>query len=191
MTTPSSPADQLDVALSATGELVAGVRDDQWSAPTPCTEWTVRDLVNHLVGANRFFTARLRDRTPPDRGADHLGGDPTAAFRDSAAELQAAFDQPGVPERTFQAPIGALPGSALLQLRMTDLLVHAWDLAQATGQAAELPDDLAEQALAFSMARLASATRTGRFGPAQPVADDAPAIDRLVAYLGRPVRPGR
>jgi hypothetical protein len=51
-----------------------------------------------------------------------------------------------------------------------------------------LPEDLAEQALVFSRAQMATVSRTGRFGPAQPVADDAPAIDRLVAFLGRPVR---
>jgi uncharacterized protein (TIGR03086 family) len=188
MVTPLSPRGQLALALSATGDLVAGVRDEQWSAPTPCTDWTVRDLVNHLVGANLVFAALLRDRTPPDRGTDHLGENPAVAYRDSGTAVQAAFDQPGVLERTYQAPIGSVPGAVMLHLRITDLLVHAWDLAQATGQPVDLPDDLAEQALAFSRAQLADLPRAGRFGPAQPVTHNAPALDRLVAYLGRPVR---
>jgi uncharacterized protein (TIGR03086 family) len=68
-------------------------------------------------------------------------------------------------------------------VRITDLLAHGWDLAQATDQ----PDDLAEQALAFVRIQLATQPRTGRFQLAQPVADDAPPIDRLVAFLGRAV----
>lgn len=190
MTSPSSSAGPLARSLSAVGDLVGGIRDDQWPAPTPCTEWTVRDLVNHLVVANLVFVANLCDRTPPERGADHLGDDPVAAYRDSGAALQAAFDQPGVTERTYRTPIGTLPGAELLQLRVTDLLVHGWDLAQATGQPADLPEDLAEQVLTFSLAALADVPREGRFGPAQPVAADAPAIERLVACLGRSVRAG-
>jgi len=181
---------QLARALSVTGSLVAGVRDEQWSSPTPCTDWTVRDLVNHLVGANLVFAALLQDRTPPDRGTDHLGEDPAGAYRDSGAAVLAAFDRPGVFERTFPVPIGSVPGAVMLHLRITDLLVHAWDLAQATSQPAELPDDLVEQALAFSRILLADVPRAGRFGPVQPIAPDAPALDRLVAYLGRPVRAG-
>lgn len=91
-------------------------------------------------------------------------------------------------ERAYHGPPGTISGAAWLHVRITDLLAHGWDLARATGQPAELPEDLAEQALIFSRAQMATVSRTGRFGPAQPVADDAPAIDRLVAFLGRPVR---
>jgi len=92
-------------------------------------------------------------------------------------------------ERVFQAPIGPAPGAVLLHLRITELLVHGWDLARATGQPAHLPDDLAEEELAFARGLSApDVPRSGHpFGPAQGVADDAPTIDRLAAYLGRPV----
>jgi uncharacterized protein (TIGR03086 family) len=73
---------------------------------------------------------------------------------------------------------------------MADLLTHGWDLARAIGQPVELPGDLVEQALAFAQVQLADVPRTGRFDQAQPVADDAPAIDRLAALLGRPVGAG-
>src|SRR5260370_8838595 len=63
-TRPAGPADLLARALDATGDLVAGVRDDQWDAPTPCTGWNVRDLVNHVVGGNLAF-ARLPPGHPP------------------------------------------------------------------------------------------------------------------------------
>lgn len=188
MTSPSPPVEQLTQALNAVGDLIDGIRDDQWAAPTPCTDWTVRDLVNHLVGVNLAFAARLRDQDPPERSADHLGDDPAGAYRNTGAAVQAGFEQPGVLERTtYHGPLGTISGTAFLHVRITDLLAHGWDLARATGQPAELPEDLAEQALARSQVMMATMSRSDRFAPAQPVADDAPAIDRLVAFLGRPV----
>ncbi|MGH3751697.1 MAG: TIGR03086 family metal-binding protein [Pseudonocardiaceae bacterium] len=187
MTSPPPALGQLTRAMSAVGQLIDGIRDDQWSAPTPCTDWTVRDVIYHLVGINLVFVARLNDQTPPERGTDVLGDGPAGAYRDSGVAAQGAFEQPGVLERTYHSPLGAATGAELLHWRIADLLAHGWDLARATGQPAELPEDLAEQALFFARVQLATMPRTGRFGPAQPVADDASAIDRLVAFLGRPV----
>lgn len=178
---------QLSRALGSVGDLITGIRPEQWSAPTPCTDWTVHTLVNHLVGINVVFTALLQGQAPPERGADHLGEDPTGAYHHSAVAILAAFDQPGVLQHTYHGPLGAASGAERLQIRMADLLAHGWDLAQATGQPVALPEDLAEQALIFVRAQLSTQPRTGRFGPAQAVADDAPAIERLVAFLGRSI----
>jgi len=178
---------QLGRAFAAVGDLITNIRPEQWSAPTPCTDWTVRQLVDHLIGMNRVFAALLAGEPPSRRDADHIEGDPVGAYRDSAARLQAAFDQPGALERTYRGPLGAATGSERLQIRLYDLLAHGWDLARAIGQPAALPDDLAEQSLAFVRTQLTEHARPGRFGPAQRVADDAPAIERLVAFLGRPV----
>jgi uncharacterized protein (TIGR03086 family) len=76
-----------------------------------------------------------------------------------------------------------------LQIRLYDLLAHGWDLAQATQIPARLPEDIAERALAFAQAQLSTQSRTGRFSEPQPVEEPAPAIDRLAAFLGRPVPP--
>lgn len=157
-------------------------------APTPCPDWTVRRLVDHLIGMNRVFAALLSDEPPPPPpAADHIDNDPVGTYRDSAAMLLAAFEQPGVLERTYRGPLGAVTGAERLQIRLYDLLDHGWDLAQATGQPVELPDDVAEQSLEFVRIKLTEKARPGRFGPTQMVADDAPAIERLVAFLGRPV----
>jgi uncharacterized protein (TIGR03086 family) len=179
--------EQLGRAFAAVGDLITKVRPEQWSAPTPCTDWTVRQLVDHLIGMNRVFAALLSDEPPPRRAADHIEDDPVGAYRDSAARLQAVFDQSGVLERTYRGPLGEATGAERLQIRLYDLLAHGWDLAQATGQPAALPDDVAEQALAFVRIQLTEQARPGRFGPAQRVADHAPAIERLAAFLGRPV----
>jgi uncharacterized protein (TIGR03086 family) len=184
--------ERLGRAFDAVGGLISNIRADQWSAPTPCTDWTVRQVVTHLIGMNRVFAALLADQPPPPRpSADHVEEDPVSAYRDSAAALQAAFGRPGVLERAYPGPLGTATGAERLKIRLYDLLAHGWDLAQATEQPADLPDDLAAQSLAFARTQLTEQARPGRFGPAQTVAEQAPAIERLVAFLGRPVNTGR
>ncbi len=188
---PAETPEAID-SIAAVGALVTGIGTGQWSAPTPCTDWTVRQVVGHLVGMNRIFTALLTEQAPPESRLDHLADDPVEAYHDSPAALQAAFEAPGVLERTYHGPLGVATGADRLQIRLYDLLAHGWDLAQATGQpVTELPAELAEQALVFAQAQLAGQDRTGRFAPAQPVADDAPALERLAAFLGRPVNVAR
>ncbi|WP_227998469.1 maleylpyruvate isomerase family mycothiol-dependent enzyme [Nocardia australiensis] len=86
-----SYVEDLARANTAVGELIAEIRSEQWKAPTPCTEWDVRDVVNHLVVMNLVFVALLGGTPAPERGVNHLGDDPVAAYRASAAALEAAF----------------------------------------------------------------------------------------------------
>jgi uncharacterized protein (TIGR03086 family) len=180
-------------ALDGTGELVAAVSGEQWDLPTPCADWTVRQLVDHLVGGNRMSTRVLRGQPLPPLDElgrrshdDQLGNDPARAYRTSADELLEAIRAPGVLERTHTFPVGTLPGPAVVHLRTVETLVHGWDLARATSRTVPFPDDLAEQELTFSRDLLGRLPE-GRhpFAPSRPVADDAPAIDRLAALLGR------
>jgi uncharacterized protein (TIGR03086 family) len=177
--------DDLGRALGAVGDLIAGIRPEQWSAPTPCDEWNVHRVVDHLAGMNKVFVALLAGERPPRRAGDQPSEDPVATYKESAAALYAAFDQPGVLERTYSGPLGDATGAERLQIRMYDLLAHGWDLARATGQPVDLPADLAAQSLAFVRTQVSDESRPGRFLPPQPVTDEAPAIERLVAYLGR------
>lgn len=180
--------DRLARSFAAVGELIDAIQPGQWSVPTPCLDWTVHRLVEHLVGKNLVFIAVLAERPLPRRGeampSDQLG----RAYRESAGALLEGFGQPGVLDRSYQGPLGLATGEQRLRIRMYDLLAHGWDLAQALGRPAELPEDAAEESLAFARAD-GRAVRPGGgcFGPARPVADAAPAIDRLVAFLGRDV----
>jgi uncharacterized protein (TIGR03086 family) len=187
MTDLDPPVDRLARGLDDTGTLLAAIGADQWSAPTPCTEWTVRDVVTHLVVLNLTFVALLGAGERPVRGADHLGDDPVDAYRRSSEALVAAFRAPGVLERTYPGPLGDATGADRLDIRLADLLAHAWDLARATGLPVAVPDDLAEHALAFIRTSIGNHPREGRFGPEQPAPADAPALDRLAAFLGRPL----
>ena len=190
----ATPIDELRMSLDATGHLVAGVRAEQWSQPTPCTGWTVRQLVNHLVAGNRLFAGILSGQPMPppeqrEQSADQLGDDPGTAYRASASDLVAAFGRPGVLQQKFTVPVGQVPGIAALHLRVVEAIVHGWDLAHATSQPVRYPDQLIEQEIAFTRSQLADlpAAPAGRgpFGPSQPVAEDAPPLDRLAGLLGR------
>jgi uncharacterized protein (TIGR03086 family) len=181
--------DQLSVVLDITGRLIGGVRDEQWADPTPCSEWSVRDLVSHVVMGNRLFAGILAGTAPegPPAAAPPPSG-LARAYQDSAADLVAAFGQPGVLDRVVTVPFGTVPGSVALHLRITEILAHGWDVARATGQAADFPADVVEQELAFGAGALGRIPPDRHpFTPSRPVAADAPAIDRLAALLGREV----
>lgn len=187
--------DELADTLEAVASLVAGVRPDQWDAQTPCTEWTVRQLTNHMVLGLHVYAGALRAEPHTDddlepEGVDALGDDPAGAYRDAAADLISEFGRSGVLERIVEFPVGVIPAAAGVHMCAIENLVHGWDLARSTGQQALFQDDFVEQELAFSGAKLAELPPEERpFAPSQPVAADAPAIDRLAAQLGRSVAP--
>ena len=171
----------------AVGELIGRIPDDQWGAPTPCTEWSVREVVEHFVGMNLVLEAMFEEGPMPERGLDRLGADPAGAFLRSTAALQAAAARPGVLARRQAPRVGGATGTERLLWRGAYLVAHGGDLEQATGLAAGLPDDVAQQALTFAQAQLLIQSRAGRFAESQPIGEQAPAIDRLAAFTGRPV----
>ena len=190
---PDTMLAPLAAALGGTGQLARDVTGEQWQLPTPCSDWTVRQLVNHLVGGNRLCTRVLSGEPLPPleqlgrRGhEDQLGDDPVTAHDTSADELLQALGAPGVLARMHTLPVGTLSGPAVVHLRTVETLVHGWDLARALGREAPFPDELAEPELAFSR-ELLGRLPEGRhpFAPSRPAAEEAPAIDRLAALLGR------
>jgi uncharacterized protein (TIGR03086 family) len=171
-------------------DIIARIPAGRLGDPTPCSEWAVRDVINHMVNGNLRFAALVTGEPLPEHGDDVLGDDPLAAFRDSADQLCAAFDREGVLDQTFPTPFGEGPGTMLVSMRTCELSIHSWDLAAATGQPRDLDPDLV--AFAESMFRARPLPRGGPspFGPEQPVPDGATAADRLAAYVGRTVPPG-
>jgi len=182
----ATPLDLLDRSFGAVGELIDQIRPDQWSEATPCDAWAVRDVVTHLAGMNRVFAAILTNSPLPEREPISDDGLPSA-YRSSSNKLLRVFAQAGVLERTYESPMGTTTGVERLSIRLYDLLAHGWDLARATGQATDFPDDATEHALAFARKQMDGTGAPGRFAPAQPVAADAPLMDRLAAHLGRRV----
>ncbi|WP_078280591.1 TIGR03086 family metal-binding protein [Mycobacteroides franklinii] len=175
-------AEDFTRASAAIEALIAAVREDQWDAETPCTDWNLRQLVDHLVEVNYSMAERFGGP-----GGDTCD-DPAAAYRRSAQVLSDALARPGVLDQTYPGPFAHTTGERQLQIRMADLLTHGWDLAQATGIPADLPVDLVENALGFVEKLAAAFARSGKFGTPQPVTADAPVLDRLAAQTGRTLR---
>jgi uncharacterized protein (TIGR03086 family) len=167
--------------------VLANVRPGQMDAPTPCEEWAVRDLIEHLIGGNERVAIRAGLRSEPAPRP----GDLREAHRATAREAQAIFAAPGCLTRVFDLPIGPTPGSVFIWIRATDALVHAWDLAKATGQPTDLDPELAAYQLAASRKNLPDALRgPGKvFGHPQPCDQERPPADQLAAFLGRSVEP--
>jgi uncharacterized protein (TIGR03086 family) len=179
-------------ACASTEKIVGGVSPDQYDLSTPCTEWTVRDLLNHVIGTLILGEALLGD-TQPGAGAsspgglpaiDVVGADPLDAYRTGVAGLLAAAGG-GSLDRMHQTPLGEMPGAVLGGFTTLDILVHGWDLARATGQDPALDEGAAADVLAFAHQAVTDDTRAPRIGPEVPVRDDAPVPDRLVAFMGR------
>ena len=182
------PVGQLAMALDATGQVISAIRDEQWSLSTPCPPWTVSDLVDHLVSGNHLFAEALGQTPASPRDPVPTVRSPLDAFQHSAEVLLDAFSQPNALGKLVTVPFGTVPGAVALQLRVTEILVHGWDLARATAQPVAFPEDLSASALAFSRSKLSAIPSDRRpFAPPQPVADNASAIDRLAACLGRTV----
>ncbi|MFC0627112.1 TIGR03086 family metal-binding protein [Kribbella deserti] len=165
--------------------LVSKVKPDEFDRPTPCADWDVRALLNHLVWENLLWGGFAEGAPPADFTADHLGDDHVEAFRVASRRALAAFNRPGLLEQRF----GPAPGRRLVEQLVIELLVHGWDLAKATGQSHDTVGDLAELALPVVREIYGEAERSAAasFAPARPIPSDTNPLDRLAAYLGRSV----
>src|SRR5262249_46332417 len=116
-------------AASLADATVSAVRPDQFDDPTPCTQWTVRQLLNHLITGNLIFVSFATGAPAPDRSVDRVGDDHVAAFRDSLSQLRAAFDEPDFMTRPVATPFGEGTGAVLVDMRFNEFVVHSWDVA--------------------------------------------------------------
>lgn len=177
---------RLNSALDETVRIVSGIRPDQMHNPTPCAQWDVRQIIDHLVTGNLRLAARARGETPSDLQGDILDSDPATLYMASVAELEEAWRDPAAMERRYELPFGVLPAPAVLALRTADVVTHGWDLAQATGQVAHFDPEVIDAALTFAEQNLARARGVGApFAESVSIGPDAAPIDRLAAFLGR------
>jgi uncharacterized protein (TIGR03086 family) len=179
-------------ALAAAGEAVAAVTADQLGGPTPCLDWTLRDLLAHMVAHNHGFAAAARGETVPAAVWDggQVGDDPYPAYLESASLASDAFAAPGALDRQIELPgLGAFPLRIAIGFHFVDYLIHGWDVARAIGAATDPDGELTATALKFA-SRWPDAPETrgpgAPFGPRVDVPAGAPAFDRLLGLLGRP-----
>lgn len=187
--------ENLERAFATTRGVLANVKLDQLSDPTPCASWQVRDLINHIIGGSFYFAETVNDGkgTSPSE-TDFTGPDMVATYDDGIAQTVAAFNKPGAMQRSVELPFGTLPMPAWLGIATTDAFTHAWDLARATGQSTDLDPELAAQLLEASKAFIQPAFRgedtKAPFGAEASAPAGACAADQLVAFLGRDVSAG-
>src|SRR5438067_683123 len=122
---------------------VAEVNAGQFSWPTPCPDFDVKALINHMIDANNLFVEVASGASPgrPVLG-DHVDTDAAAAFDPSAAAVIDAWHDPAVQERAAHMPFGDVPGDVALGIHLTESVVHGWDLAKSTGQPTERDPEL-------------------------------------------------
>jgi uncharacterized protein (TIGR03086 family) len=161
--------------------VVGGITPDQLDRPTPCTEFTVRGVLEHMISGATTFAAAYRGEPPSEPDL----GDVLAGFGPALETLGAAVCAPGALDQTIAAPFGDVDGESFARYIVLDGLVHGWDLATATGQAYDPPDDLVAAADAYARQTI-DALRDGRTfaAPVEPAPDASP-IERLAAYTGR------
>lgn len=180
------PMDVLD-QLEEVGGLLAGVTGalgpDDLDRATPCAEFTVRGVLEHMVGGATMFAAAFRGTEPGAPPTD----DVLTGFGSALGDLVAAINEPGALDRTVQAPFGAVPGDTFARFVVLDGLVHGWDLAVATGQAYAPPDDLVAEVEAFAQGALSPLRDGTTFADATTAPEGATPMERLAAFTGRRV----
>jgi uncharacterized protein (TIGR03086 family) len=180
----------LSQGFASTARVLAGVSPDQLDATTPCASWSVRDLINHVVGGTTFFAVTAETGAAPSgEASDFTTGDFVSAYKEGAARAVQAFEADGAMEKMMKLPFAELPGSAFVNIATVDTFTHGWDLARATGQPTDLDPELAAQLLAVAQGFLPDSLRgpegQAPFGPKVEPAAGACAADQLAAFLGR------
>lgn len=162
-------------------ELVESASAGDWERPSPVAEWTALDVVDHLVQWPRGFLEGAGIKLPQL----DVGADPVGAWRQHVADIQAILENPE--GRVLSNPeIGDNPvDEAIDQFYTSDIWMHSWDLARALGREPDLGRERCAAALAGMEPLERMMRESGHFGPAVPVAPEASAQDRLVAFIGR------
>ena len=171
--------------LGQVGPLLAGVvgnlTADDLDRPTPCSEFTVRGVLEHMIGGATLFAAAYRGETPAEPDLT----DVLAGFGPALQNLFGALSAPGALEQKIAAPFGEVPGEGFARYIALDGLVHGWDLATATGQPYNPPDELVGEIEAYAREAVDSLRDGDAFSAAVEAAPDATPIERLAAYTGR------
>lgn len=165
------------------------VSTDLWSAPTPCSDWTVRDLISHVVSEDRW-TARLIagatiDEVGDDLSGDLVGADPAGAALAAAAAADLAVSEPGALDRVVHVSAGDTPVREYLRQLMAEHLVHGWDLAVAIRADPRLDPDAVRAASRWFADRQGLYQQGGLIRSQVEVPADATEQDRLIAAFGR------
>jgi uncharacterized protein (TIGR03086 family) len=176
-------------SLAEFTDRVRQVGPDQWGGPTPCTDWDVRALVNHVVGEDRWTGPMMAGQTIAEVGdrfdGDLLGADPATATADAVAEADRAVAEPGALGRTVHLSFGDTPAEEYVRQLLADHLVHAWDLAVAIGADRTLDPTVVSACAEWYADREDMYRQAGAVAAKVTVPDGASEQDRLLGAFGR------
>ena len=174
--------DSLSRAYDSLEQLVRSLGPEQLRARTPCPDWDVRALLDHVIGGAKSFAVSAREGGgfSPIEG-DHVGQDAAESLRAAAADALAAWRDAGDPP-----PTEFIPGVTMLDINTADVVLHTWDIARATGREPNLPDDVVADVLSKMEGQWHEIGRKmGAFGPPCDAPEGAAPVDRLAALTGR------
>ena len=176
-------------SIASTARIIDSVDESQWSNSTPCSEWDVKDVVNHLVYENRWMVALFEGQTIAEVGdrfdGDLVGDDPKNVYRESAAEVLAILRQDDAMSRTCQISSGPVTGAEYASQLFLDTLVHGWDISVGAEAPAALDPELVDACIPLAETTAAYAAGSGSFAESVPVNSDTDPQTRLLAILGR------
>jgi uncharacterized protein (TIGR03086 family) len=171
---------------------VARVGPGDWALPTPCTEWDVRHLVNHVVYEDRWTAPMMAGLTVEDIGTrfdgDLLGEDPAGRSLDAAKQAESAISAPGALDRTVALSFGPTPAREYAWQLVAEHLVHSWDLAAAIGGDRHLDPDAVRACAAWFGDREHLFREMGAIGPRVRTRAGADEQERLLGAYGRDPR---
>ena len=176
-------------AMEAPRAYLDAVRPEQWAGPTPCSEWNVKQVANHIIGENLWAAELFQGRTIEQVGSrldgDLAGSDPAAAYRRSVDVATSAVSAPDAMQTTCHLSFGDFSGAEYAAQLFLDTLIHGWDIAKATGQDTRLDPELVEACLPIAEVLTNQFRGAGVFGDNLAVSPGAEPQTRLLALVGR------
>lgn len=175
------PLAQLEQLMPALGAVVGSLTPDDLDEQTPCAEFTVRGVLEHMVVGAAAFAAAYRGDEPHDFDATDI----LPEWERAMTELAAAITTPGALDKKIAAPFGVVPGDTFARFVALDGLVHGWDISQATGKPYAPSAELVAAVDAFAHEALDPLRDGQTFAAATDAPADADPMTRLAAYTGR------
>ena len=175
-------------ASQATADIASNVTESQLSSATPCSEFDVKSLANHLAGFYGMSAMAARKQTlAGEPGADIVGSDPAGVIPGMIQGAVAAWQEPGSTEGKTQFGPGEYDAGFAATITLFETVMHGWDLAKGTGQALQVSDDVGEAifGIAQQICNDDSRGEGSRFGPEINVSADASAFEKALGLSGR------
>lgn len=176
--------------LGKTADLVDGVKPEDWDRSTPCSEYTVKALVGHMVGWSSSFEAAANGRTPTgDPSTYEVSDNSPAEFRAAVESIVSGWRANGTDRQVSLIGTSGMPGQMVFDMTLMEHLAHGWDLATGSGQPIPYTEDEAQAVL--DRAKQGPMANDAYRGPDKPfghivdVPESAPAITRFAGFMGR------